>query len=351
MVYNYCTLFDSGYLDKGLVLCESLNQVTESYMLYILAMDSKCENVLKDMKLNNVVVVSLEEFEDEDMKQARMNRSHTEYCWTCSSAFVYYLIHKKGLDNCTYIDADMKFYCSPNILVAEIKENGCSIGIMEHDYPDNIEGRHFFKSSGRFCVEFNTFFADMNGLKALSWWKQQCLDGCREQSDGKVFGDQLYLQDWPTRFDGVYVHKNRGAGMAPWNIMKYHYDENQNIVYMKKNIVNKIFYHFHGVKLIDQNHIFMNTVTRKGKHDYVLLKDLYIDYGFELQKQRDFLEKNYAIHYSYSNGTDKVSPKIGGITRIQQWFETGVFFLLGSKIRSRQYGKLDFLELEQQLNA
>lgn len=347
MIYNYCTLFDSGYLDKGLVLYESLNQVTKSYMLYILAMDSECEYILKDLHLKNVVVISLEEFEDEDMKHARTNRSHTEYCWTCSSAFIYYLINKLGLDNCTYIDADMMFYSSPNLLIDEIKNNGGSIGIMEHDYPDNIEGHHFYKSSGRFCVEFNTFFANDNGLQALSWWKQQCLNGCKQNSDGKVFGDQLYLQDWPTRFEGVYVHRNRGAGMAPWNIMKYNYVGEKKVIYMKKESVHVIFYHFHGVKLIDKNHIFMNTMTRKGKHDYRLLKDLYTDYGIKLQKQREFLENEYAIHYSYSNGIDREFPKIDWITRIKQWFETGVFFLIGSKIRSRQYGKWDFLELEK----
>lgn len=347
MIYNYCTLFDSGYLDKGLVLCESLDKVADSYMLYILSMDKKCENVLKDLQLKNVEVVSLEEFEDEDMKRARLNRSHTEYCWTCSSAFLYYLIQERGLDNCTYIDADMKFYSSPNILVDEIMKNGCSIGIMEHDYPNNIEGRHFYKSSGRFCVEFNTFIADNNGMKALAWWKQQCLNGCREKSDGKVFGDQLYLQDWPTRFEGVYVHKNRGAGIAPWNIMKYNYDGDGNVLYLKKQKVNVIFYHFHGVKLIDKKTLFMNTMSRKGEHDYSLLKELYMDYGLAIKKQREFLERNHDLHYSYSNGKDNVSTKINWISRIKQWFKTGVIFLLGSKIRNRKYGKLDFLRLEK----
>ena len=59
---TFCTLFDSNYLDKGLVLYDSMKKVMEEFCLYILAMDERCYEILNDMKLKNVCLISLEEF-------------------------------------------------------------------------------------------------------------------------------------------------------------------------------------------------------------------------------------------------------------------------------------------------
>ena len=37
----FCTLFNNSYLDKGLVLIDSLEQYAKDYKLYIFAMDQK----------------------------------------------------------------------------------------------------------------------------------------------------------------------------------------------------------------------------------------------------------------------------------------------------------------------
>ena len=88
---TFCTLFDSNYLDKGLVLQESLEKVIPDYKLYILAMDKQCESILKQLQLNHVVVISQEEFEDEELREIRKERSRAEYCWTCSASLIDYI--------------------------------------------------------------------------------------------------------------------------------------------------------------------------------------------------------------------------------------------------------------------
>ena len=65
---TFCTLFDSNYLDKGLVLHQSLESaINESFKLYVLAMDQKCYQILKCMNLKHTHVISLEEFMDEEL--------------------------------------------------------------------------------------------------------------------------------------------------------------------------------------------------------------------------------------------------------------------------------------------
>ena len=75
---TFCTLFDSNYLDKGLVLYESMKNVMEDFRLYILAMDDKCCEILKSMALSNVVVISQKEFEDEELLEIKAQRSRAE---------------------------------------------------------------------------------------------------------------------------------------------------------------------------------------------------------------------------------------------------------------------------------
>ena len=36
---DLCTLFDSNYLDRGIALCDSLNEVSDNFNLYIFAFD------------------------------------------------------------------------------------------------------------------------------------------------------------------------------------------------------------------------------------------------------------------------------------------------------------------------
>ena len=107
---TFCTLFDSNYLDKGLVLYESLKNVMTDFKLYILAMDDKCCSILKEQQLKNVVVISLQEFEDEELLEIKKQRSRAEYCWTCTASFIDYVFETYNEEYCTYIDSDLYFY-------------------------------------------------------------------------------------------------------------------------------------------------------------------------------------------------------------------------------------------------
>ena len=110
---TFCTLFDSNYLDKGLVLYDSMKECMENFKLYILAMDEKCREILNEMNLSNVVVISLREFEDEEMLQIKSVRSRAEYCWTCTASLIDYVFETYREEYCTYIDSDLCFYKNP----------------------------------------------------------------------------------------------------------------------------------------------------------------------------------------------------------------------------------------------
>ena len=73
---HFCTLFDANYLARGLVTYESLRTTTEGGAhLYVFAFDDKCYDVLTTMQLPNLTVISLSEFEDEQLLAIKPTRS------------------------------------------------------------------------------------------------------------------------------------------------------------------------------------------------------------------------------------------------------------------------------------
>ena len=213
-----------------------------NFHLYIFAFDDISLSVLRQLNLKNVTVISLQEFEDEELLKIKPTRSKGEYCWTCSSSTILYCLEHFNLSHCTYVDADLYFYSNPQVLVDEMGDK--SVLITLHNYAPEYDRT---KTSGKYCVQFVTFRNDAEGLKVLKWWRSVCLDWCYARMEDGKFGDQKYLDDWTERFDCVHVLKNFGGGIAPWNGTKYFLDENLQVSYGTQQYP-LCFYHFHDLK-------------------------------------------------------------------------------------------------------
>jgi hypothetical protein len=264
---HFCTLFDANYLSRGLVTYESLMSATNGTAhLYVFAFDDKCLEILTNMKLKNLTIISLSDFEDKDLLAIKPTRSQGEYCWTCTSSTILYCLKTYKIPHCIYIDADMYFYQNPQVLVDEMSEKD-NVLITEHRYTPQYDKS---KLSGTYCVQFMLFKNTEGGLKVLNWWRDRCLDWCFNRHEDGKFGDQKYLDDWTTRFEGIHVLNNLGGGLAPWNVQQYEFKQQDGeIVGMVKDTFNRlyfnerffhhlgimeflpIFFHFHGVKLYE----------------------------------------------------------------------------------------------------
>ena len=244
---NFCTLFDSNYLTRAIAMNESLARVCPSYHLYVVAFDDDCYNYLVKAAFPSVTPISLSQFEDPQLLAVKPTRSAGEYCWTCTPSVILYCIEKFNLPSCTYIDADMIFYQDPQVLLDEMGTR--SVLISEHRYTKAYEKVSI--DSGIYCVQFMYFKNDVDGMTALRWWRERCLEWCyARQEDGK-FGDQKYLDDWTVRFKGVHVMEHPGGGVAPWNVQQYSFvNEGGDIVLIdgKGRHYPLVFFHFQGVK-------------------------------------------------------------------------------------------------------
>ncbi|HLP18307.1 MAG TPA: glycosyl transferase, partial [Bacteroidota bacterium] len=176
-------------------------------------------------------------------------RSRAEYCWTSTSSTILYVLKKFNVSACTYIDADMMFFASPDPLFEELGAD--SILITEHRYTPRYDKSRL---SGKYCVQFVTFRNDERGLKALTWWRAQCITWCFDRHEDGKFGDQKYLDDWTTRFEGVHVLEHRGGGVAAWNVQQYDVFERNGAIRVTERATLRefdlIFYHFHYLRFL-----------------------------------------------------------------------------------------------------
>jgi len=247
-MYNFCTLFNTNYLSKGLALYYSLEKVCRDFHLYIFAFDEQTYDVLDKLKLSRATIISLEQFEDEELLGVKPGRTVAEYCWTATPSTIYYVIKNYKVESCTYLDADVFFYDSPKFIFDEFGND--SVLITEHRFSPEYKNED--KKSGKYCVQFITFRNDKYGMEALTWWKNQCIIWCYNRVEDGKFGDQMYLNDWTTRFKNVHELQHLGGGLAGWNISQYDFFKDKEKFYGIEKTTGKkfdvIFYHFHYLR-------------------------------------------------------------------------------------------------------
>lgn len=274
--YNFCSYFDKNYLFRGLALYRSLARHCPDFTLWVLCMDETTYDILKKMSLKNLQLIKLADFEDEQLLAAKNSRSVVEYYWTCTPSLPLFILKKHPeLKNVAYLDADLYFFASPQAVYEEMG-NG-SVMIIPHRYSSDLE--HLEKESGIYNVGMLIFKNDENGLNALKWWREKCLAWCYARFDNGRYGDQMYLNDWPSRFPGVHVLKHKGANLAPWNIARYNIEVRDEKIFVCEDPL--IFYHFHHLT------IFSETKYRTHKSLYQIvpkkIRAIYPPYVNELK--------------------------------------------------------------------
>lgn len=243
----FCTYFDLNYLPRGLALYRSLRRHCPSFQLWVLCMDRPCYDVLARLALPGLHAISLEDFEkgDRELLTAKQTRTLIEYYFTCSPSLPLFILnHHPQVDFITYLDADLGFFADPRPLYEEIGDR--SIAIIGHRFPPHLQG---WEQYGIYNVGWVSFRRDAHALACLRWWRERCLEWCYDRCEEGRFADQKYLDDWPTRFQGVVVLMNKGANLAPWNLANYTIRGDGDRVWVDDQPL--IFFHFHRLKQIE----------------------------------------------------------------------------------------------------
>jgi len=289
MRLNFCTLFNSNYLTRGLAMYESLVKHSRDFHLYIFAFDAKTHEIILKLNLSHTTVIPLDKFEDEALLKVKPTRTQTEYCWTCTPSVIRYSIETYHLDSCTYLDADLFFFSDPKVLIEEMGSD--SVLITEHRYTQEYD---ISASSGKYCVQFMTFKSDERGMKVLNWWRDSCIEWCfARQEDGKN-GDQKYLDDWTTRFEGIHELQHIGGGVAIWNLQQYKFTKKEDRLFLKqpdaKEFVELVFFHFQSLAFYSEGIVKLAPAYAYRIPKKVIM-DIYVPYISRLMELKNEIGK------------------------------------------------------------
>ena len=275
---NFCTHFDSNFLPHALSLAKSLNSYLKEFKLFMMCMDDDSFKYLKSNPVKNSIPIHYSKMESyfPEILLAKQNRNRIEYFFTCSPVVCNYVIKTNiNLKSITYLDADLYFFSSPDIIFDEIENK--SIAIIEHRF-NWITKRQI--KYGKYNVGWITFNNDSQGLKCINEWMSDCLKWCYQKVEENRFGDQKYLDKWPSKYDNLHIIKAKGANVAIWNIGNY------TISKIKENIFvddqKLIFYHFANFNQISLNCFKTNLSRVFISLNGIVKNDIYLPYAKEI---------------------------------------------------------------------
>ncbi len=233
---------------------ESLARHCPDFHLYIFPFDDRTHRVLQSLALPHTTLVTMREFEDEDLLRVKPGRTIPEYCWTAKPPMVLYVLKRFNVPHCTYVDADLYFYHDPSILTKEMGDD--SVLLTPHRFTPENDISVF---TGRNCAQYMTFTQGPDAAAALHWWRDACLDWCFDRAEPGRYGDQRYIDDWAERFRGVHLLHHLGGGLGPWNVQQYRFSREGGKLKGTELSTGKqfdvVFYHFHYIRFYQNGKI------------------------------------------------------------------------------------------------
>ena len=268
---HYVTLFDGTFLPQGLALHASLERHAGPFTLWVLCMDARAQEVLESLGKSTIRTIPLAEIETPELLTAKASRQRVEYYWTLTPFTPQAVFDRDpAVRRVTYIDADVWLLKSPQPIFDEFERSGKAVLITDHAYDPEFDQS---ATSGQYCVQFMTFVRNASE-PVMRWWQERCLEWCFARVEEGKFGDQKYLDEWPTRFPGlVHVLTQLDVLLAPWNARRFPYSR-------------AIAWHFHGLRLLGRGKVLLH-----GRYPVpeIVHQRVYEPYVRELRRNLDVL--------------------------------------------------------------
>jgi hypothetical protein len=223
-------------------LAGSFERHAPGYTLWAFCVDGSAADAVEALNLPHVEVIRWAELEDSTYRSLRVTRSPGEYCWTLTPRSVREVMARvPGGCTVTYVDADVWLLGDPSMILDEFALSGAATMVMSHGFSPEYDKAH---DNGRYVVQFLPFLTK-TALPIVEDWEARCLSSCSSDTSDGHFGDQTYLDAWPSTF-GTKVAESRHPErvLAPWSMNRFPVSE-------------AVAFHFHGLRLLGQGRVWL----------------------------------------------------------------------------------------------
>ncbi len=280
----YVTYFDQRYLAFAIVMLRSLRSHDPNSEIFALCFDQAAREIVAELGDENIITLSAQEIYDLEPKLIEYaDRERKAFYATHKAVLPLYVLNlRPNLVAVAHIDADTRFFASPESLFTEIGD--ASIAISPHRFSRHYEN---LEKYGRFNAGFIYWRNDPIGLRCLADYRADCFQWCKEvaEPDGR-FMNQGYLTAWPQRYPGTHIIQHAGANLAWWNIAGHSLTLGDRVLV---DAAPLIFYHFSSL-FLDESGVW-STYNAFGDNLQLGLDVIYRPYLEEIETISQSLKK------------------------------------------------------------
>jgi hypothetical protein len=296
LVFTICS---ANYLAQAITLGYSL-QNTNSDVEFRIYLVDRLEGREEIIKRVPFTLIEIENVPVDDFEGMILRYNVVELN-TSVKPFIFDHIFKSEPDiqKVVYLDPDIKVF-QPLTNLFETLDNYNMVLTPHILTPsDNIpyaQPESNFLATGIFNLGFVAIKFSDESMKILNWWKEKLLYQGYNRLDHHLFYDQKWMNFVPVFFDGVFIEKNRGYNMAPWNLHERILSLKNELYYVNES-EKLLFFHFSSLKAANPDKISFHTKyifeTRKD------LVEIFKIYHFDLINNGDdcFKSLNYFFDF------------------------------------------------------
>ena len=323
-----------NYLPKALILAKSLKKYNTNVKFYVILVEKEIPDDFPDIAdelIDEVILAKDLGFKDFD--KFIFKHSIVEASTAIKGQALVYLLNKD--DKVVYLDPDIKTYKSLEGLSEILNEEDIvltpHLTIPEVDEKDIIHNELTALCHGIYNLGFLAVKRNEEGLRFAEWWRDRLSLYCYDDIPRGIFTDQRWVDLAPAYFN-VYILKNPGYNMAPWNL------STRNLEFRdEKLIVNNeyelVFFHYSGFDSGANEKVFERYVPDKTEYIYKL-RNSYIE-EMEYYGQKEL--GNHIWSYDYYFNGEKINNKTRILYRdkkLENKIDTNPFELTDDKIKN-----------------
>ena len=261
-----------NYLSKALVLGDSLKKHNKNIRFFVILVEKEIPEYWPDIA-NDIIdeVILAKDLGFEDSNKFIFKHSLVEASTAIKGQALCYLLENEN-DKVVYIDPDIKIYNSLDELSNLLNHNDIiltpHLTIPEIKEEDIIFNELCALQHGIYNLGFLAVKNSEEGLRFARWWRDRLSLFCYDDIPRGIFTDQRWVDFAPAYFN-VYILKNPGYNMAPWNLStrKLEFKNNKLLVNGEFEL---IFFHFSGFDSGANEMVFSRYVPNRKEDIYTL---------------------------------------------------------------------------------